>query len=222
MNPYYEDHDAGITIYNARCEDVLPSIDPEDFAVLLTDPPYGIGYRSGFERTSLPCSIEGDEDTELRDGALHWWGDRPALIFGTWRSARPAATRARLIWDTKGALGMGDLSIPWKPSDQEIYVLGAGFVGRRTTNVVVHAPVQSLGRNGRVHPHEKPVGLMMMLLEKCPTGPVIDPFMGSGPIAQACHELGRRYIGIELVEDYCRIAVSRLAQQTLDLDAGTA
>ena len=40
------------------------------------------------------------------------------------------------------------------------------------------------------------------------------------PVYQACHELGRRYIGVELVEDYCRIAVSRLRQQTLNLDGG--
>jgi adenine-specific DNA-methyltransferase len=49
---------------------------------------------------------------------------------------------------------------------------------------------------------------------------VLDSFLGSGTTAAVAHKMGRRYIGIELVEDYCRIAVSRLSQQTLDLTGG--
>jgi site-specific DNA-methyltransferase (adenine-specific) len=40
--------------------------------------------------------------------------------------------------------------------------------------------------------------------------------MGSGPIAQACKEMGRRYVGIEIEERYCEIAVQRLAQGVLE------
>jgi site-specific DNA-methyltransferase (adenine-specific) len=45
---------------------------------------------------------------------------------------------------------------------------------------------------------------------------IFDPYMGSGPVAEACRDLGRRYIGCEIVEDYCRAAVGRLAQGTLE------
>lgn len=38
MKPYYEQN--GITIYHARCEDVLPSLLPESVDVVITDPPY--------------------------------------------------------------------------------------------------------------------------------------------------------------------------------------
>jgi DNA modification methylase len=40
--------------------------------------------------------------------------------------------------------------------------------------------------------------------------------MGSGPVAQACLDLGRRYIGVELREDYCSTAAARLTQGVLD------
>ena len=145
------------------------------------------------------------------------WQDRPALVFGTWRIPRPAATRALLVWDTKGALGMGDLRIPWKPSHQEVYVLGHGFTGTRSTDVLRYAPVQSIARNGRHHPHEKPLPLLRDLITKCPPGVVADPFAGSGSTLVAARNLGRKAIGVELEERYCEIIAKRLAQSALDL-----
>lgn len=145
--------------------------------VLVTDPPYGIDYQSA-HYGSLPRSIAGDLDTRERDGALAAWGDRPAIVFGSWRRPRPVGTRALLVWDTKGALGMGDLALPWKPSHQEMYVLGSGFTGRRTSDVLTYAPVQARASHGRLHPHQKPVDLLRDLLGKCPPGVVADPFAG--------------------------------------------
>lgn len=218
MRPYFEDR--GITIYHGDClhlfgrkDDPPPRDWPRD--VLVTDPPYGIAYRSGRDRIELAPSIVGDEDTSLRDDVLDWWDGLPALVFGSWKRPRPRQTHTRLIWDTKGALGMGDLSVPWKPSDQEIYVLGHGFTGRRDSNVLRVAPVQSMARNGRLHPHEKPVPLMRMLLEKCPPGVILDPFMGSGSTLRAAKDLGREAIGVEIEERYCEIAAQRLGQEVL-------
>jgi len=147
---------------------------------------------------------------------LSAWGGRPALVFGTWRAPRPRATRTLLVWDTKGALGMGDLSIPWKPAHQEIYVLGHGFKGRRTSDVLSYPPVQSMAANGRVHPNEKPVDLLQDLIGKCPPGVIVDPFCGSGSTLRAAKNMGRKAIGVELDERYCEIAAERLGQEVLD------
>ena len=46
---------------------------------------------------------------------------------------------------------------------------------------------------------------------------VLDPYMGSGPIAKACHMTGRRYIGCEVERQYVDVAVKRLAQSVLPL-----
>lgn len=213
MTLYYQDdhvtlyHGSGLTEHTEWAE----------ADALVTDPPYGIDYRSGWRREAIAASILGDKDTSARDAALALWGDRPALVFGTWRIPRPVSTRALLVWDTKGALGMGDLSIPWKPSHQEVYVLGHGFSGKRSTDVLTYAPVQSMSRGGRVHPHQKPIPLMRDLIAKCPPGVVADPFAGSGSTLVAAKMLGRKAVGVELDERYCEVIAKRLDQGVLDL-----
>lgn len=215
MKPYYQDE--SVTLYHGKCMEILEWLEAD---VLVTDPPYGIDYNSGARREALASSIAGDEDTSVRDAALEAWSPKPALVFGTWRAPRPVDTKARLIWDTKGALGMGDLSIPWKPSDQEIYVLGSGFVGHRDSNVLTCAPVQSMASNGRLHPHQKPTPLLECLIAKCPPGVIADPFAGSGSTLVAAVNQGRKAIGVELEERYCGLIAKRLQNQTMTLDFG--
>jgi DNA modification methylase len=49
------------------------------------------------------------------------------------------------------------------------------------------------------------------ILAGCPPdGVVLDPFFGSGTTAEAALKLGRRYIGVELNPDYCRLAEERV------------
>jgi site-specific DNA-methyltransferase (adenine-specific) len=45
-------------------------------------------------------------------------------------------------------------------------------------------------------------------------GIVLDPFMGSGTTALVARELGRRYVGIDLNPEYCRMARKRLKSST--------
>lgn len=218
MSLYYQDD--FVTLYHGDCRYIHAWMDAD---VLVSDVPYGVDYNSGARRDTLARSIAGDKDTSLRDYAItmfqrrHPRGlDAPMLIFGTWRVPRPASTRQVLIWDTKGALGMGAMDLPWKPAHQEVYVIGAGFTGKRTTDVLTYAPVQSMSRNGREHPHQKPLPLMRDLIVKCPEGVVADPFAGSGSTLMAAKALGRSVIGVELEERYCEIAAKRCAQEVLD------
>lgn len=65
------------------------------------------------------------------------------------------------------------------------------------------------------HPNEKPVALMRRLIEKCPPGVIVDPFMGSGATLVACQQLGRECIGFDVDEKWCALAASRVSQGTL-------
>lgn len=85
MKPYYERD--GITIYYGDCREILPHVDAD---VLVTDPPYGIAFKSGW----TGAAIAGDECTGVREAVrLLWGGARPALIFGAAGEAKPAGGR---------------------------------------------------------------------------------------------------------------------------------
>ena len=209
--PYYDD--GQVVIYHGDVRHIFADVFGHA-AVLVSDPPFGIDYTSNRPRLAgNRRSIAGDRGTFLRDFVLSWWEDRPALLFGSAKAPKPYGVRQTLIWDQGDALGMGDLSIPWKPSWQEIYVLGGPWAGRRDSGAVVRCPpVQS---TGRAHPNEKPVDLLRSLLMKCVPGTVIDPFAGSGSTLRAAKDLGRRAIGIEIDEAYCEVAARRLGQGVL-------
>ena len=208
--PYY-DH-AGITIYHGDCRGILAW---QAADVLVTDPPYGVALESGWAGLHGTCAIRGDDDTSARDAVLDAWGAKPAIVFGVWRRPRPDATKAVLVWDKGGHAGMGDLSFPWKPNWEEVYVLGSGFSGPRTSGVLkfyIHPTFNAT----RHHPTEKPISLLYELLGKCPPGVIADPFMGSGTTLVAAKSLGRRAIGVEVEERFCEIAAKRLSQEVLD------
>lgn len=68
------------------------------------------------------------------------------------------------------------------------------------------------GKERSVHPTQKPLALMTEIINKHTNeGDVIlDPFMGSGSTGVACKNLNRNFIGIELDEEYLKIAEKRI------------
>ena len=63
-----------------------------------------------------------------------------------------------------------------------------------------------------MHPTEKPVDLMKILIENSTHegDVVLDPFMGSGTTAIACIKERRHFIGFELNSEYYEKAVKRI------------
>jgi site-specific DNA-methyltransferase (adenine-specific) len=66
------------------------------------------------------------------------------------------------------------------------------------------------------HPTQKPRAIIERMLRASspPAGTVLDPFMGSGTVAEAAAAHGRRFIGFELNTGYCAIARKRAAAAT--------
>jgi hypothetical protein len=213
VTPYYEDDD--VTLYLGDCREITAWLEAD---VLVTDPPYGMEYVARYDHYRR-AGVVGDESTVLRDEVLALWGDRPALVFGSWRNPRPACDQL-LIWDKGAEAALGHPR--WWSAHEEIYVRGRGWLGRREPNVL---RVNGLTRSGRLrdsldHPTPKPVTLMERLITACPPGVIADPFVGSGATLLAARAQGRRSIGVEIEERYCELIARRLAQG--DLFGGVA
>ena len=219
MTPYYQDDH--VTLYHGDCLELTDWLQAD---VLVTDPPYGISYQSGgMSNATVPLqeSIKSDETVDARDQVLSTWGDKPSVVFGSWRQPRPDGTRHRLIWH-KGKALPGMRATPWYGADEEIYILGDGFMGAPAQNVFRTESRQD-GAYGLVaqigHPTPKPLPLMEWLIGKCPPGVIADPFAGSGSTLVAARNLGRKAIGVELEEKYCEIIANRLSQGAFDFEA---
>jgi DNA modification methylase len=213
MQPYYQDD--LVTLYHGDCLEVTEWLDAD---VLVTDPPYGMGYylhsRAG---KNAEVEVSGDQDTTVRDSALTAWGKKPALVFGSWRNEKPACDQV-LIWDKGDEAALGHPV--FFSAFEEIYVIGKGWTGTRRPNVIRAKGLSRGGaeRKGYAHPTPKPVGLMELLVSYAPDGLLADPFAGSGATLVAARNLGRTAIGVELEERYCELIAKRLSQQAFDLE----
>lgn len=216
MKPYYDED--GITIYHGDCRDVLPTLDPADVALVLTDPPYGIGWDTEYAARGMGRLTQSHDyppvygDAEPFDPAPLLRFGR-CILFGANNYAdKLPVSPGWVVWDKDLGLNTSDLS------DAEMAwtnVTGGVRIFRHLWKGMLK---DSERTEKRVHPTQKPVALMRWLLERWtePGDLVLDPYMGSGPVAQACSEMRRRYIGIEISERYCEIAVQRLAQGVLE------
>lgn len=72
-------------------------------------------------------------------------------------------------------------------------------------------------KNCLIHPAEKPEGMIRYLINNSSNegDTVLDAFMGSGTTAVACKQMNRNFIGFEVSEEYCKIIMERLQQNTL-------
>lgn len=205
-----------VTLWYGDALDILRELDCSEPVALVCDPPYGISHASRHTGRLQGRGIMGDEDLSLRESAIEWSDGAPAIVFGSWKREPPPDTRAVLVWDKGMGVGMGDLSLPWKPNWEEIYILGDGFTGRRDDGVLKGHVMVSWASKGREHPNQKPVSLMRRLIEKIePDRIIVDPFAGSGATLRAAKDLGRRAVGIEMDPEWIPGIKRELAQDTL-------
>lgn len=218
--PYYSRY--GVELYLGNCAEFEFKYD-----LLVTDPPYGDGYKGG--RTDKWALITGDDDLEnIHDCLRHCLKGlrrgRHVYIFGGSLDLTklPLCAAAELIWD-KVNFGLGDLSMPWGPQHEKItfavYEISKvnrekGF-GNLTARLRKGSILRSLrAHSGRVrsHPTEKPVDILRQMIESSSVmgETVYDPFAGSGSTLIAAALECRKAIGVEIEEKYCEVAATRL------------
>ena len=217
IKPYYEH--AGITIYHGDCREILPELPKVD--LVLTDPPYGIG----FEYASYVDSR--DNLRELLSFVVPWSSlnsTRSVYLCGiTQTHLYPEPDWiACVTWDTTGSFGKCGYT-QWMPvlfygTDVNCFGNVEGLVTKSDVfRLTGGAGVGFARRENIDHPCPKPLNVMAWAVSRfgLEGETILDPFMGSGTTLLAAKNLNRKAIGIEIEEKYCEIAVKRLAQENL-------
>ncbi len=207
--PYYDKD--GITIYHGDCRDILPLLPKVD--LVLTDPPYGIGYQSCHTPSwRRKKKIEGDGDFPM--WLFEYVPLVATLVWCRWDNlyAIPKP-KSFICWD-KGNHSMGDLNHEFgrRWEGCAFYPGENHQFAHRPADMIIAARVPPAQMR---HPTEKPVNAITPLIACHVCETILDPFMGSGTTLVAAKLLGKKAIGIELEEEYCKIAVERLAQGNL-------
>ena len=202
------------TLYLGDCREILPTLGKVDAVV--TDPPYGIGagaYTRGgtqYGASKAKCKEYAikDWDSEAPQEIINLviGLSKSCIIFGGNYFVLPP-TKCWLVWDKQNGEGSGyaDCELAWTNLDKavrRIYWRWAGMLQKNMGNK----------KEERVHPTQKPVGVMEWCIGHLPdnTTTILGPFMGSGTTGVACAKMGRKFIGIELDPDYFEIACKRI------------
>jgi DNA modification methylase len=229
--PYWEKD--GISIYLGDCLEVLPAL-AVTADVIVTDPPYGIGFLSG-RRHDVLGLVAGDADTTAAKAGLaaalkvlrrgrhiySFASHKEQLLF----DGLPIGGQAEIIWD-KGLFAPGNAELPWA-NQHEVILFGvyepsqvnrekkhAGKLAARLRRGSVISYQRLHSGQVKRHPTEKPVYVLRQLIESSSVMGelVLDPFAGSGSTLEAAYLEGRAAIGIEIEERYCETAAERLSK----------
>jgi len=218
------------TVYHGDSLDVLPTLATESFDLVVTDPPYGREFQSGFRNDSFDVidnDTAADRDTirQVITQCVRLVGQsRHLYVFGPpdVLCGQKVSEVTTLIWD-KGVIGPGDLRAPWGPAHEPISFAvskhrhagqsGASNLAVRLRKGSVLRYMRPTGRKVR-HPNEKPVALIRELIESSTRSgdTVLDPFGGSGSTAVAAILSGRKAVIVESDQEWVDLAIERITK----------
>jgi DNA modification methylase len=218
VTPYYEH--GGITIFLGDCREILPLVRAD---VVVTDPPYGIGFAEYLSHQ--------DHAREYPAFIQTCTAQAEACISNGWFVVFQSATTVR-EWPTWFQRPFRLVAYP-KTFTQILKNIGPIY----STDYALFWPIgepptpRGLGRDWCIantsdmsrrfpgHPCNRPIDQMLHAVStfSLEGNVILDPFVGSGTTLVAAKQLGRKAIGIEIEERYCEIAAKRLQQEVLPL-----
>jgi len=217
------------------CEDtleagVLERVCERPVPLVVTDPPYGIDYRSRMSRPGRrKAPIAHDESAGyegfleqalpalravMEPGATLYWfagggGPQPSLGYALLAISRHFSLQNCLVWD-KETPGLG---WRWRRTWEAVIEASLGepahwYGGTHRSNVL-HCG--KLIPQADDHPTPKPTNLLAELIRvSAPLEAlVLDPFAGSGSTLIAAELTGRQCRAVELEPRYCDLVVAR-------------
>ena len=208
-------------IYNEDCISGMKKLPEESIDMILTDPPYGMIFQSGYRKVKH-SKIENDDNLDwLSEFAQECYrlakNDTAHYIFCSWHKIdefkqefeKYFTVKNILVW-VKNNFGMGDLEADFAPQTEFVLFLQKGrrkINGKRDSNVLNFRKT-----NNELHPTQKPVDLIEYLIIKFSDegDTILDPFMCSGTTAIASINLNRKYIGFEIDVNHYNTTIERI------------
>lgn len=215
-------------IYNMDCIKGMELIEDESIDLIVTDPPYKItprgrhGGTGGMLKTkkSMQGTIFNHNNLDIKDyidelyrvlkneGHMYIMiNNKNLLHFLNIINKSNFKIFKVLIWYKNTSI----INRFYMDSHEYIIFCRKGRakkINNCGTKSVLEVPIVQ----NRIHPTQKPVELMKILIENSSQENeiVLDPFMGVGTTALACKQLNRKFIGFEVDKGYCDIANKRL------------
>lgn len=211
-------------VIRADALDVLGAQEPGSVAVIVTDPPYGIAYHSNYHVGKNPhAPIANDWNFQISaflDSAERALCDGGAVylftrwdVYPLWAKEIPPSLvlKNAIIWK-KDNWSSGDLTGNFGNQYEIAMFITKGrhkLRGHRWPNVwdFPRIPAKKLRM-----PAEKPVGLYerAIMSSSDPDNLVVDPFCGSGTMAEAAILTGRRFLCCDLDPKMVAMARTRV------------
>lgn len=145
------------------------------------------------------------------DGAIfynHKWRVQAGLLQDRSEIVKGFPVRQIIIWRRKGGINFNPGY--FLPTYEVIYLIAKPkfrLVPKANACGDVWEFTQEMKNE---HPAPFPVALIDRIISSTYADVVLDPFMGSGTTAIAAIKNNRKYIGIELSPDYCKMAEDRI------------
>jgi DNA modification methylase len=189
----------------------------KSFDLVLTDPPYIVGYRDRTGRTVANDDNDAWLEPAFREIYRVLDKDAFCISFYGWNQT----DRFFSAWKAAGFRIGGHLTFPKRYSSsvrllryqhESAYLLVKGQP--EPTNVIGDVIDWGAATGNKLHPTQKPLSITVPLIQAFsrPGARVLDPFMGSGTTIAASLLCGRHGTGIELDEKNFQIANKRLAR----------
>ena len=194
-------------------------IDGFKITLALTDPPYGIDIVGGDKafgkvgggnivKSNTYMAIKGDDTTETAQenyNIIQSLSDNQIIFGGNYFTNFLFPSRCWIVWDKQNTGNFADAELAWTSFEKGVRLYtwlwnGLCRKGDRETEGAK-----------RVHPTQKPVGMLAEILKdfSAEGDSVLDCFGGSGSTLIACEKTNRKCFMMEYEPYYCDVIIER-------------
>lgn len=214
------------------CMDLMRMLPDKSIGLAICDPVYGGVTRGGY-MTDDGSKIIGHSAAKRKAYNLSIWDQKKTpkeyfdelfrvsknqIIWGGnyFVESINKDSQGWIVWDKQKheGLGFADGELAWTSFDRALKIFRYKWDGMIQANMK--------DKEVRIHPCHKPIALYKWLLQNYTESPphdeiILDTHTGSASSLIACEQLGYKFIGCEIDENYYKISKERFEKETAQI-----